>query len=236
MQGLLLDAASDLIERLAGELDDVEGVEHGDGVEQLVADRVGIATERVQGGMLDGDLHVHAVFGEPVGVDLPRTALDRIQQPGLQAAVLVACQVDHHGHGLVGAGDLRGPPDVLVHADGLDALEPVGLGDPGLRVGLDCRLAGVPRDAEMPGDRGHGGVVAPQRVDRPRRRPGGELGAGRGVGLDLGPGPTSTRRFGTPPDPLAPSHPHRPCGSGASCSSWTRRPWPIATTPQSDSQ
>ena len=47
------------------------------------------------------------------------------------------------------------------------------------------------------------------RVDRPRRRPGGELGAGRGVGLDLGPGPTSTRWFGTPPDPLAPSHPHR---------------------------
>jgi hypothetical protein len=40
--------------------------------------------------------------------------------------------------------------------------------------------------------------------------PGGELGAGRGVGLDLGPCPTSTRRFGTPPDPLAPSHPHRP--------------------------
>jgi hypothetical protein len=66
-------------------------------------------------------------------------------------------------------------------------------------------------DAEMPGDRGHGVVVVPQRVDRPRRRPGGELGAGRGVGLDLGPGPTSTRRFGTPPDPLAPSHPHRPC-------------------------
>ena len=53
-------------------------------------------------------------------------------------------------------------------------------------------------------------VSSPQRVDRPRRRPGGELGAGRGVGLDLGPGPTSTRRFGTPPDPLAPSHPHRP--------------------------
>ena len=138
-----MDAASDLIERLAGELDDLEGVEHGDGVGQLVADRVGIATERVQGGMLDGDLHVHAVFGEPVGVDLPPNgvdlppnALDRIQQPGLQAAVLVACQVDHHGHGLVGAGDLRGPPDVLVHADGLDALEPVGLGDPGLRVGL----------------------------------------------------------------------------------------------------
>ena len=43
----------------------MEGVEHGDGVGQLVADRVGIATERVQGGMLDGDLHVHAVFGEP---------------------------------------------------------------------------------------------------------------------------------------------------------------------------
>ena len=40
VQGLLLDAASDLIERLAGELDDVEGVEDGDGVGQLVADRV----------------------------------------------------------------------------------------------------------------------------------------------------------------------------------------------------
>jgi hypothetical protein len=40
VQGLLLDAASDLIERLAGELDDVEGVEHGGGVLEFVADRV----------------------------------------------------------------------------------------------------------------------------------------------------------------------------------------------------
>ena len=52
VQGVLLDAAADLVDDLGAELDDVERVEHGDRVGQLVADRVGVATERVQGGLV----------------------------------------------------------------------------------------------------------------------------------------------------------------------------------------
>ena len=52
-EGVLLDAAADLVDDLGAEPDHVEGVEHGDRVGQLVADRVGVATERVQRGLLD---------------------------------------------------------------------------------------------------------------------------------------------------------------------------------------
>ena len=52
-QGVLLDAAADLVDDLGAELDDVEGVQHRDGVGQLVAQRVGVAAERVEGGVLD---------------------------------------------------------------------------------------------------------------------------------------------------------------------------------------
>ena len=53
-QGGLLDAAADLVDDLGAELDDVERVQHRHGVGQLVADRVGVPAERVQGGVLDG--------------------------------------------------------------------------------------------------------------------------------------------------------------------------------------
>ncbi len=69
LQRLLLDATTDFVERVAGELDYVERVEHRYSVGQLVADRVGVATEWVQGGMLDGPRHIHALLGQPVGVD-----------------------------------------------------------------------------------------------------------------------------------------------------------------------
>ena len=39
-QGVLLDPAADLVDDLGAELDDVEGVQDGDRVGQLVADRV----------------------------------------------------------------------------------------------------------------------------------------------------------------------------------------------------
>ncbi len=44
-----MDAAADLVESVAGQLHDVEGVEDSDRVGQLVADRVHVAAERVEG-------------------------------------------------------------------------------------------------------------------------------------------------------------------------------------------
>ena len=52
-QGVLLDAAADLVHRLGGELDDVERIEHWDRLGQLVGQSVGVAAERVQGRNLD---------------------------------------------------------------------------------------------------------------------------------------------------------------------------------------
>lgn len=57
------------------ELDDVEGVEHGDRVLELVVDGVPVAVERVQGGDLDAVLEVVAAFLEPVAVRLPRPVI-----------------------------------------------------------------------------------------------------------------------------------------------------------------
>jgi len=51
--GGLLDAAADLVDDGGAEPDDVEGVQDRDGVGQLVADRVGLAVERVQRRLLD---------------------------------------------------------------------------------------------------------------------------------------------------------------------------------------
>ena len=50
-EGVLLDAAADLVDDLGAQADDVEGVEHGDRVGQAVPERVGVAAERVEGGV-----------------------------------------------------------------------------------------------------------------------------------------------------------------------------------------
>ena len=50
---LLLDPAADLVDGLGAELDDMERVEHGGRVFELVVDGVLVAVERVQGRDLD---------------------------------------------------------------------------------------------------------------------------------------------------------------------------------------
>ena len=50
-EGVLLDAAADLIDDLGAEPHHVEGVQHRDRVGEPVADRVGVAAERIQRGV-----------------------------------------------------------------------------------------------------------------------------------------------------------------------------------------
>src|SRR4051794_8148029 len=72
-------------------------------------------------------------------------------------------------------------------------LQPSGLLDQLLRCVRDAVPAGVPGDTEPAGQRGDGGVVVSQRVNRPGDRPGRELGALRCEPVLLGPGLPSTR-------------------------------------------
>jgi hypothetical protein len=66
--------------------------------------------------------------------DPPEAAVDGVEETGVQAAVGIACQVNPHGHGLVGRGHPRGSPDVFVHAERLHATDPSGNLDECLRA------------------------------------------------------------------------------------------------------
>ena len=76
---VLLDPAADLVDHGRAELHDVERVQDGDGFGQFVADRIGVAAERIQRRRFDaGSKFLAAVF-EPVGVGLPGPARDEVQ-------------------------------------------------------------------------------------------------------------------------------------------------------------
>ena len=47
----------------------MEGVEHGDGIGELVADGVRVAAEPLQGGVLDAGGELLALLDQPAGVD-----------------------------------------------------------------------------------------------------------------------------------------------------------------------
>lgn len=76
---VLLDPAPDLIDDPGGELDDMERVEHGAGVVELVVDGVLVTVERVQGGDLDPLSDRLAPLAQPGLVRLPRAAGDQVQ-------------------------------------------------------------------------------------------------------------------------------------------------------------
>lgn len=80
-ESLLLDPAADVIDRCAGELDDVEGVQHAGGVLELVIDRVLLTLERIRRRDLNAFAERLAAFVQPVSVGLARSAGDRVQQP-----------------------------------------------------------------------------------------------------------------------------------------------------------
>jgi hypothetical protein len=67
-EGVLLDAAPDLVDRGRPEFDDVESIQDGDRFGELITDRVRVAVERVQGGGLDPGGELGAAGFEPVRV------------------------------------------------------------------------------------------------------------------------------------------------------------------------
>jgi len=218
---LLLDTTTDLIDRGAAELDDVEGIEHCDGVLQLVIDGVLVAMERIEGRDLDPVTKGRVAGLEPLLVGGARAAGHEVEQSGFHLALLVSGEVDHPGE-LLGATPalVLGPgrdvvPDVLVDPQCGDVLEPGLVCGHRLEQRLDRAPHGAPGRAELAGEAGHRGVLAAQLVDRPPARPPGQQCPWRGqVLVLLDERASRALRFGAAPDPLAPDQRDRAAEAG----------------------
>jgi len=81
--GVLLDAAAYLIKGIAGELDDVKGIEHAGGVLELVINGVLISLEGIQRRDLDTGAKLFAALGQPVLVHGARPSWDQVHSSGL---------------------------------------------------------------------------------------------------------------------------------------------------------
>ena len=90
-RGGLLDPAADLVDALGAQGDDVEDVEHGGGLGQLLIDRGVVSLERAEGGDTDAGGEVFAAGRQPVGVGGPRPPLDQVEQTCPDLPVLVSC-------------------------------------------------------------------------------------------------------------------------------------------------
>jgi hypothetical protein len=176
---LLLDAAAALVQRLGCESDDVKGVEHRDGVVELVIDRVLVAVKGVEGGNLDRGPERVTTLLQPVGVDAARPSGDQVQQSRSDVSVLVRGQVDH-------AGELLGSAPTLVNGLGRDVMPDVLIdpkdahpGEPRLLRGrvFAQRADGAPhrppRRPQLTRQPLHAGVLATQLADSPPGRPRG---------------------------------------------------------------
>ena len=106
----LLDPAG-LLHRFQPKPDHVEGVEHGGGVVEFVADRVAVAAERVQGGRAGPGGERLAAGVQLVGVGSAGPAGHQVEQPGPRLPVAPG-QIHHACHLFVplpglGAGGAR---------------------------------------------------------------------------------------------------------------------------------
>ena len=95
-QRVLLDAAAHLIEGIASELDDVEGIQDAGGVLELVINGVLVSLEGVQCRDLDTGAELLAALGQPVLVHGAGSAWDQVQQPG-RGMVLPSRQIHDAG-------------------------------------------------------------------------------------------------------------------------------------------
>jgi len=96
----------------------MKGVEHRDGVLELVVDGVLVAVERVQGRDADSFAEGLVAGLEPLGIGRTRASGNQVEQPRLGLALRVASQLDH-------PGQLLWPPPAVLDQLGGDVV-PVG--------------------------------------------------------------------------------------------------------------
>ncbi len=215
-EGVLLDAAADLIDRGGAELDDVERVEHRDGIVELVVEGLLVAGERVQRRDLHPVAELLPALLQPVGVGLRAAPGHEVQQAGPHPPGRIARQVDHPGQFLrtpPAIGDGSGGhvvPEVLVDAERGDPVEAGLVRGARLEHRLDVSPDRAPRHPELAGDALHRRVLPPHLPHRPDHRSGRELGARRGdQSVLLGERLPRARLISAPEPALAPPDPHR---------------------------
>ena len=141
----LLDATTYLIKGIAGELDDVKGIEHAGGVLELVINGVLISLEGIQRRDLDTGAKLFAALGQPVLVHGARPSRDQIQQAG-RGMILPACQVHDAGElTRAPAASVLVVPHVLVNPQYLNPCETGGVITSSLQARLDMGPHGIPR-------------------------------------------------------------------------------------------
>ena len=142
---VLLDATTYLIKGIAGEFDDVKGIEHAGGVLELVINGVLISLEGIQRRDSHPRTEVFSALGQPVLVHGARPSRDQIQQAG-RGMILPACQVDDAGElTRASAASVLVVPHVLVNPQYLNPCEAGGVITSSLQARLDMGPHGIPR-------------------------------------------------------------------------------------------
>ena len=142
---VLLDATTYLIESVAGELDDVKGIEHAGGVLELVINGVLISLEGIQRRDLDTEEKVFAALGQPVLVHGARPSWDQVQHAG-RGMILPACQVHDAGElTWVPSASVLVVPHMLINPQPPHPSETGGIIRCGLQTRLDMGPHGIPR-------------------------------------------------------------------------------------------
>jgi hypothetical protein len=181
----------------------MEGIEHGHRVREAVMNRVGIAAEWVQGGVIDALDEALGLILQPGLVDASGAAHDRIEQPSMQASSLVTGQINHDGDGPINP-DPAGPPNMLIHPESLHTGQSVRIAGAGPGLELDRVPRGVPVHAEVPGQRRHRRVIVGQSVGRPPYGAHGEHRTRRGDLMDFAEHPGRTVRLTAAPQSFQP--------------------------------
>lgn len=161
-----LHPPSAVIEGVAGELDDMEGVHHRDCVGDLFRGGGLESGEPVHRDHIDALPPGRGTFGEPGLEYLLRPAFDHVQQPGRARLLPDRGEVDDHGDVFVAVASM--PPHVLVDTDRGHPIEPGRVIDQHpVSLSEDRTVRGMPRDSETGRGPRDGEVVDDDRFQRP---------------------------------------------------------------------
>lgn len=142
---VLLDATTYLIEGVAGELDDVKGVEDAGCVLELVVNGVFISLERDPASRFAPPHGSLRRAGQPLLVHGARPSRDQVQQAG-RGMILPACQIHDAGELMrAPAASVLVVPHVLIDPQYLNPSETGGVITSSLQARLDMGPHGIPR-------------------------------------------------------------------------------------------